>query len=82
MRPPASSDATHKSRLSPGVLSDLLQTGGAMTLASGSINLLEMLTELKEAFHSLGHRFIIKRWLRDNQTEGMHGARSGVGCPL
>lgn len=57
----------------------------ATTPSFGSINLLQRLTELRDAFYSLDHWLIIKGYnAATSQLEDMHGAKTGasLGPPL
>lgn len=59
--PPPTSDTSHKSKLSPLLLTYQLQTGGFNNpYHMGSINLPEQFTEFKETFYLLDYQFLKK----------------------
>ena len=57
---PHTSDASHKSRLSPVLLTNCSRSEVLVIPSSSSINLLEMFTELRKTVYLLDHQFIIK----------------------
>ena len=78
--PPPTSDTSHKSKLSPLLLTYQLQTGGFNNpYPMCSINLLEHFTELKETFYLLDYQFIKKGYKQADERD-VQGKGYGEGC--
>ena len=76
--PPGTSDASRKSRLLPVFWPTGYNSEVSNTTSSGSVNLLEQLTKLRETFYLIDYLFIIKGMPpRNSQIEEMNRASHG-----